>query len=218
MEQHVLDTYNSAAGANSYTRKFEKRWTERINNVREQRLVRSLLREMPRSETALDMPSGYGRLFPLVKSVSTNVVEGDWSFYMLSEAQRHLAHSTSGASPLGFVRATALSLPYANRSFDLVFSARLCHHIDSREERLRYVGELLRVSSRSVIFTYFDADSVKNRIHRLRGRVRKQRAKFTLDRKDVEQLANGFGFEITRSVPLSRLFSGHRYTVLNRRI
>ena len=217
MDKDILDGYNSPEGAEDYTGKFERHWIERINNTREQRLVRALLGNLPKSRLALDLPCGYGRMFPLVKSVSANVVEGDWSYFMLKEAQRRMARREESERPLGYVRATAFTLPFADRTFDLVFSVRLCHHIDEYDERMQYVHEILRISAHSVVFTYFDTDSVKNRVHRFKRRFTPRSPKCTLARQDIEKIAEVSGFEITRSLPLSRLFSGHRYTVLERR-
>ena len=216
MEKAILDNYNSPEGAESYTGKFERHWIERINNVREQRLIRELLSDIPQCEIALDLPCGYGRLYPLLKGVSTRVVEGDWSFYMLKEARRRLNGGEESERSGGFVRATAFNLPFSDRTFGLVFSVRLCHHISSHDERMQYVREILRISARSVIFTYFDTDSVKNRVHRFKRRYAKRTPKCTLARSDIDRLAGASGFEIKRSVPLSRLFSGHQYTVLRR--
>ena len=217
MDKDILDDYNSPEGAADYTGKFERHWLERINNAREQRLVRALLADLPESTLTLDLPCGYGRMYPLLKSMSTHIVEGDWSYFMLRETQRRMARHEKPERPLGYVRATAFTLPFPDRTFDLVFSVRLCHHIDEYDERIQYLHEILRISARSVVFTYFDTDSVKNRVHRFKRRFIPKRPKCTLARGDIEKIAEESGFEITRSLPLSRLFSGHRYTVLRRR-
>ena len=216
MDKDILDDYNSPEGAEDYTGKFERHWIERINNAREQRLVRALLRDLPNSTLTLDLPCGYGRMYPLVKSMSSRVVEGDWSFFMLREAQRRMTWREGPERPLGHVRATAFTLPFPDRTFDLVFSVRLCHHIDDYDERMQYVREILRISARSVVFTYFDTDSVKNRMHRFKRRFLPRTPKCTLARQDIQMVAAESGFEITRTLPLSRLFSGHQYTVLQR--
>ncbi len=219
MDKRVLDNYNSPDGAVSYTKKFKKHWTERINNRREQNMVRKLLGEIPngdRYDLALDMPCGYGRLYPLLKQTARHVVEGDWSFYLLKEARNYLAQNGQIESPLGFVRGTALSMPFLDGSFDVVLSVRLCHHISSQDERLEYVRELLRISRNWVVFTYFDTRSVKNILREVQRRFVNKRAKWTLSREQVSKLADDAGFEVIRSIPLSRLFSGHRYTVLRR--
>ena len=173
MEKHILDRYNSPQGAASYSGKFEKHWTERLNNRREQRLVRRILGQIPatdRAGLALDMPCGYGRLYPLVREVVPQVVEGDWSFHLLQTARQHLGERDTADAPRGFVRGTALAMPFADRAFDLVLSVRLSHHISSRDERHQHVREVLRISNKWVVFTYFDARSLKNVLHEFRRR------------------------------------------------
>jgi SAM-dependent methyltransferase len=217
VEKNILDRYNSPQGAASYATKFEKHWTERINNRREQRLVRELLAQIPKDDLAgltLDMPCGYGRLYPLVHEVAPQVVEGDWSFHLLRTARQHL--DEAGHRPRGFVRGTALAMPFANQAFNLVLSVRLSHHISARDERLQHVREILRISGKWVIFTYFDTASLKNRIHSLKRRIVRKRAKWTLSAEDIGRVAAESGYEIVASAPLSRLFSGHQYVALRR--
>jgi len=216
MDKDILDGCNSPQGAEDYTGKFERHWIERINNAREQRLVRTLLGELPQSTLTLDLPCGYGRMYPLLENISTRIVEGDWSFFMLKETQRRMARREESERPLGYVRATAFTLPFADRTFDLVFSIRLCHHIDDYDERMQYLREILRISARSVVFTYFDTESIKNKIHRFKRRFKPRNPKCTLTRQDIQNIADESGFTVTRSTPLSRLFSGHQYTVLQR--
>ena len=74
MDKDILDGYNSPQGAEDYTGKFERHWIERINNAREQRLVRSLLGDLPQSALTLDLPFGYGRMYPLLENISTRIV------------------------------------------------------------------------------------------------------------------------------------------------
>lgn len=220
MDQQILARYNSAEGATSYTGKWEKRWTERLNNRNEQALLRRILDEigyLGDDSIALDLPCGYGRLFPLVSRHTGKVFEGDWSFHLLKEARAYLARSGGSAPPAGFVRGTALRLPFRDDTFDLVLSVRLCHHISSEDERIEYVREILRVSRQYALFTYFDTDSVKNRIHSFRRRFNAKRPKWTLSNDQVRAVAADAGFEVLRLTPLSRLFSGHRFALMRKR-
>lgn len=217
MDKKILERYNSPEGADSYAGKFDRRWTERINNWHERCLVNRLLKKMSKEapiSVALDLPCGYGRLYQLVEGISGKVVEGDWSFHMLSLARRQQHNQAHGRMALGFVRATALSLPFADRSFDLVLSVRLCHHISEYAERLEYIREIMRVTSQWAVFTYFDHNSIKNRLREMTRRFKKKRSKWTLSFRDIAALSEKAGFEVVCSVPLSRLFSGHRYVVL----
>lgn len=220
MDEKILNHYNSPEGATDYVGKFERRWTERINDWNEQRLLRRLLRSSGVGKVlgfALDLPCGCGRLYPLVREVANRVVEGDWSFHMLSQARTSASNGDTPGPALGYVRGTALTLPFSDRAFDFVLSVRLCHHIREHVERIQYIQELMRVSGKWLVFTYFDQTSLKNCLRDFRRRFNGKRAKWTLHPGEVDALARSAGFDVVRSVPMSRLFSGHRYALLRRK-
>lgn len=215
MDEKILATYNSPDGADEYAIKFEKHWNERINNVREQWLLRRLLGAIPEPKlkgVALDMPCGYGRLYEILGERVERVVEGDWGFDMVRSARaRQRAHPA-----LGYVRGTALQFPFKDRAFAAVMSVRLCHHIRELDERITYVREVFRIADQWAIFTYFDAATLKNRLRELQRRFRPKRQKWTLTLPQVEGLAREAGFEIVETRLLSALFSGHRYVIARR--
>ena len=219
MDENILARYNSAAGADDYLHKFERRWTERVNNRQEQRLIRRLLRSVsmvdPRG-LALDLPCGYGRLCPIVRELGIPVVESDWSFPLLTAARTIQARRYGLESAQNYVRATALALPFSGGAFEFVLSARLSHHIRDHEQRLQHLRELLRVSRRWLMFTYFDAGSIKNRMHEARRRFHGKRAKWTLTFEEVQAVGRAEGFEVVRWAWISRFFSGHRYVLMQR--
>ncbi len=217
MDEKILRRYNSQEGADSYQGKFERHWRERTNNRTEQRLLQKLFTRLSPGniETALDIPCGYGRLFPILHTVAPHVVESDYSEFMLQSARRY--HEASGSVAAQYVQNDALDLHFEDRSFDLVLSVRLCHHIRDHEERLQYLREITRVSRCWVIFTYADHASLKNRLREIRRRVYPKRSKWTLKAKEVKETADAAGFEVVESIPLSRLFSLHRYSILRRR-
>jgi len=219
MDSKVLDRYNSAEGADDYLGKFKRRWTERLNDRNEQKVLRALIRSAGIRKVpgfALDLPCGYGRLYPFARQISDRVVEGDWSFPLLQAARGRESADGSVGSAFGYVRGTALGLPFRDWAFDFVLSVRLCHHIREHDERVRYVREILRVSGRWVIFTYFDETSIKNRIRDFNRRWSGKRPKWTLHPDEVARVAREQGFEVVRAVWLARFFSGHRYVVLRR--
>jgi hypothetical protein len=98
----------------------------------------------------------------------------------------------------------------------LVLSVRLCHHIREHQERLQYLREVMRVSRKWLVFTYFDTESIKNRTHEFRRRFNGKRSKWTLDSREVNEISRSAGFEVVRSIWMSRFFSGHRYVLLRR--
>lgn len=219
MDKDVLLRYNSAQGAEDYSKKFERHWTERINNWHEQRLLQRLLGSQSIGKLdgmALDLPCGYGRLYSILRQLGGSIVESDWSFHLLAAARVYHAGPGIAPPPLGYVRATALSLPFRDRSFELVLSVRLCHHIREHEERVRYLREVMRVSRKWLLFTYFDAASIKNYTHEFRRRFNRKRPKWTLEFQEVKEVARSAGFEVAEAIWLSKLFSGHRYLLLRR--
>ena len=219
MDENVLARYNSAEGADDYLHKFERHWTERINDWHEQRLIRRFLRSVSPVDPAglaLDLPCGYGRLYAIVRELGIPVVEGDWSFPLLAVARRIHARRYQVEAPQNYVRATALALPFGAGAFEFVLSARLSHHIREHEQRLQYLREVLRVSRKWAMFTYFDSGSIKNRMHESGRRFNGKRAKWTLTFEEVQTLGRAEGFEVIQWAWISRFFSGHRYVLMRR--
>jgi len=169
-----------------------------------------------RNARALDLPCGYGRLHSVLKDLGALTVEADWSFPLLEAARAFHARESNSSSPLGYVRATALTLPFKDRSFRIVLSVRLCHHIREHNERVAYLREIMRVSGEWLVFTYFDTDSIKNRTHEWRRRYNGKRSKWTLALDEVKKLSSTAGFELVDSAWVSKFFSGHRYVLLRR--
>ena len=220
MDEKILARYNSDEGAEDYLHKFERHWTERVNNWHEQRLIRRLLRPVAQagpSGLALDLPCGYGRLYPIVRELGLPVVEGDWSFPLLATARRFHARRDGPGQAQNYVRATALALPFSGGAFEFVLSARLSHHIREHEQRLQHLRELLRISRKWILFTYFDAGSVKNRMHERGRRFNGKRAKWTLTFEEVQAVGRAAGFEVVDWAWISRFFSGHRYVLMRRK-
>ena len=215
----TLDRFSSPVGAANCRAKFDTKWVERIRDHNEQRLVRRLLGALPESDRTglvLDLPCGFGRFFPALSDVAPRVIQGDWSPHMLQAARRRLNGNGHTHTPSGYVRATALTLPFANNAFDLVLSVRFCHHLPTCEERNQYLGEILRVSGKWVVFTYLDTYSLKNILHTCKRRFSGRRPKWTMTAREVAEFARESGFHVVRSIALSRLFSGQQYVVLRR--
>ncbi len=219
MDEDILARYNSAEGADDYLHKFEKRWTERVNNWHEQRLIRRFLRSVAAVDPkglALDLPCGYGRLYSIVRELGIPVVESDWSFPLLTTARRIHSRRYGLEATQNYLRATALALPFSGGAFEFVLSARLSHHIREHDQRLQHLREVLRVSRKWAMFTYFDAGSVKNQLHEFGRRFHRKRPKWTLTFAEVQSVGHAEGFEVIQWAWISRFFSGHRYVLMRR--
>jgi SAM-dependent methyltransferase len=179
MDKEILARYNSVEGADDYLHKFERHWTERVNNWHEQRLIRRFLRSVSALDPnglALDLPCGYGRLYSIVRELGIPVVEGDWSFPLLTTARRIHARRYGLETSPNYVRATALALPFGGGTFEFVLSARLSHHIRDHEHACNIYGRFGAESKRAML--RLDAGSVKNQI--TRQTIRGKRPKWTL--------------------------------------
>ena len=90
-------------------------------------------------------------------------------------------------------------------------SIRLSHHLDRIEDRETHLRELLRVSDRAVIATWFSANSLKNILREARVKLFGQSPKNVLHTSRVREIAREHSFRLDSAVPLSRLSSGHRF-------
>ncbi len=197
----------------SYSTKYERIWHKRISDRVERRvLAAAVAATSPPHRRVLDLPCGAGRLTRELARHGAEIWVGDWSLEQL-----RLCRLRAAAFAPRAVRADCFRLPFATECFDLVFSARLSHHIADDADRQRYLGELFRVSRRWVIATVFDAHSLKNRLRELSRRLgSRKRRKFTMSLESLEAVAEANRYALCAAIPLSRLFSGHRYCVFER--
>ena len=124
---------------------------------RDPRLVARLLREHGVGSDAavkpaglLDVPCGTGRLSSVLAATGVPITSVDVASPMLAALPDTARR----------VQASAAELPFADRSFDVVVCCRLLHHLQTPEDLQRVIGELVRVSSRLVIASFWDAGSL----------------------------------------------------------
>jgi SAM-dependent methyltransferase len=212
-QDQTLDQYaesrRTTRGAESYATKYDRELHKRVSSYFERRVIRRALSLTggPHARV-LDLPCGAGRLTPLLEPVARTLISADYSPAMLRVFQRQRGRPCTVAD--------AFHLPFGDRTFDLVFSARLSHHISDDALRAAYVREILRVSAGWAVFTIFDARSLKNLLRQLRVRAGKKRPKNTFTREQVGELTRESGFELQAGFALSRLASGHVFYVARR--
>ncbi len=198
--------------AASYEVKYEKQLHKRLSDRREKSLLGSLLARTGTSERVLDVPCGAGRLSPVIARHARRLYEVDYSREMLKLCRKNAVGYTPFAAA-----ASAFQLPFGDRTFDLVVSIRLSHHIPEHEARKDHIRELLRASRRYVLLTFFGEESLKNQLRNLYRRLGgKKRPKHTLSRVEVSQVAQAAGFRVVASKSISTVFSGHHFTLLER--
>jgi|GEM_PF-384758 len=213
LDDAQLERYASqqrtAEQAESYSTKYDREFHKRVSSYFERRAIRRALAATGlESGVVLDLPCGAGRLTPLLQPVAAHLVSSDYSGEILKIFQSRYD------SPC--FEGNAFQLPFADRALDLVFSARLSHHISDPERRRDYLREIMRISGGWVVVTIFDRASLKNRLRELRRKFNNKRPKNAFSRAEVAELAESEGFTVQARFPVSRLASGHLYYVLGR--
>ena len=209
--RYTLDRATPEAAA-SYNVKYQRFFHKRISNRTERALLERLLARVIPVDSILDVPSGAGRVAGHFYRAARQVIEADYSLEMLKLLRANLAHET-----LRLAAASVFHLPFRDRSFDLVISIRLSHHIPDEGGRHLHLQELMRVSRRFVLVSFFDSGSLKNRLREQWRRFgMKKRGKYTLSRTAVSALGRRQGFLPIGYWSLSWLFSGHTFALLER--
>jgi hypothetical protein len=205
------DNYQQVDDAAGYNRGYREKTTKRLSTRRELDILRALLATQGRARRLLNLPAGGGRVSgPLAESTDL-LLEADIALGQVLYGAAHREWST----PEVRMTASAFHIPLADRSVDGVVCIRLCHHLPTPAERRRLLTELLRVADRFVVMTFFDFNSVKNVLRRIRPFDRKP-PKHTMRTGEVAELAAARGFVLRRCPYLSFFGSGHRYALLVR--
>lgn len=198
--------------AASYDTKYKDELHKRLSDWREKSLLASLLKRTGLNDRVLDVPCGAGRLSPVIAAHARKLFEVDYSLEMLKLCRRNAVSYKPFTA-----QASAFQLPFGDRTFDLAISIRLSHHIPDRDARRDHVREMLRVSRRFVLLTFFGEESLKNRLRNLYRRLGgKKRPKHTLSRAEVAEVARSAGFRVLASKSISPALSGHFFTLLER--
>jgi len=204
LKQSKIDNYHSERGAEAYKRDYQERLHRQLSDRRERRIFARYFDRLGRVDSVLDLPCGAGRLFEMLSGHADRVIEADFSPSMIELNRR----DHDGAADR-YLECSALDIPLAENEVELIVSVRLSHHLHRPEDRRRHLEELFRVARRAVIVTWFDYHSIKNCLRRIRAPFDKKRAKNTMRKAEVREIARACGFRPVAMIPLSRLASGH---------
>lgn len=202
--------YQRVDRAAAYNLSYKKRLLKRQSTHREFELIQEQITRVGRSGLILDLPCGGSRLTPAFADAAALVIEADIAHGQLLFSRAE----SSVATPRIWMTASAFHIPLRDGSVDGTICVRLSHHLPTAAERERLLTELLRVSRRFVIMTYFDHHSLKNLLRRLRRPFDRQPPKMTMTTARVAELAQERGARLIAAPPLSRVGSGHRYALI----
>jgi SAM-dependent methyltransferase len=145
---------------------------------RDPRIVASILEQYqvrPSTKPVLDAPCGTGRLRPVLEEAGLRYVGLDVSPAMIGEAR--------AKDDSDLILGSVAALPFRDDAFDLVLCCRLLHHLHEPEDLRCAVRELVRVSQRLVVASFWDLGS----LHGLRARVGLKRSEGPRGRRAVSK-------------------------------
>ncbi|MBX3702646.1 MAG: methyltransferase domain-containing protein [Steroidobacteraceae bacterium] len=204
--------YQRVENAATYNLAYRDKLLKRSSTRREYELIARHIARVGRSRVILDLPCGGGRLTAAFAGSADLVIEADIALGQLLYGRAESAVAT----PRAWMTASAFHIPLRDQSVDGTVSVRLSHHLPTAAERERHLAELLRVSRRFVIMTFFDHHSLKNRLRQLRRPFDRQPPKMTMTTARVAEIARAHGARLVDAPPLSRIGSGHRYALIVR--
>ena len=196
--------------AAAYNLQFRRKPLKLGVTPRESHLIRRYLRRVGRSRAILEIPCGGGRLTPALADSTDLVIEADVAIGQV----RYGRQASRVGVPRVWMTASAFHIPLRDASVDGAVCVRLSHHLPTAAERERLFAELVRVSRRFAIVTYFDRNSLKHLTWRLRHPFSRKARKPALTASEVAELARAQGARLVSTAPLSRFGSGHRYALL----
>jgi SAM-dependent methyltransferase len=202
--------YQTVERASGYRDVYTRHAHKRFGTRHEWRLVRRHLDRVGRAGVVLELPCGGGRITPAIADRADFIVGAD-----IAIGQVRFARANSSApTPCAWMTASAFHIPLGDASVDGVVCIRLAHHLPTAAERERLFRELLRVSRRFVIATFYDGRSLKNLTRRLRHPFRPKPVKPAMTVAQVEALAREAGARLVAAPPLNRVVSGHRFALI----
>jgi ubiquinone/menaquinone biosynthesis C-methylase UbiE len=202
--------YQKVEKAAAYNLYYQQRILKRLTTSREYALIGRHMRAVGHSKFVLELPCGGGRMTPAFAASTDFVIEADIA---IGQIQYGRATSTV-ATPRAWMTASAFHIPLRDGSVDGTVCIRLAHHLPTHAERERLFHELMRVSRRFVIVTYFDHHSLKNLTHRMRHPLRKKPPKLTMTTARVAEYARECGGRLVAAPTLFLISSGQRYALI----
>jgi SAM-dependent methyltransferase len=204
--------YQTVERAAAYNHGYQRKVHKRIGTRQEWRIIRRHLEKVGRSRVVLELPCGGGRVTPSFAHFTDFIIEADIAIGQV----RYARATTTLATPRAWMTASAFHIPLRDAGVDGAICIRLAHHLPTAAERERLFRELMRVSRRFVIVTFFDHYSLKNLTRRMRHPFDRKPSKLTMTTGRVAELAREGGGRLVAAPPLSRIASGHRFALIVR--
>lgn len=162
--------FGSRGAVEYYESKRYKSSLQKRVDRRERSLLAELIeRYAGRGGSALDVPSGYGRIVPVLRALDYRLVLVDISDDMVNFVKER---DDLGPDARVFQGDLLKGLALGDGELDLACSIRLFQHLHTPEWRVAALRELARVSKRWVILTFYDAGSLHRYSKQLLSKLR----------------------------------------------
>jgi len=208
-----MSRFNSEVSARKYARSLHGTATHR----REMLCVRRMLGGLPPGSKVLDLPSGTGRLLPLLVEMGFPVTEADSSVHMLEKAQDY-ARTRGIAQGVEFRVEDAFLTSFKDAAFDAILCNRLFHHFREPEVRRRCLRELGRICRGPIVVSFFCDCSLGAWMFRLRNWIRHRTPtdRIPIPRTQFIADAEATGLRVVQTLATRRWISKQWYAVLER--
>lgn len=170
----------------------------------ENNLVTRGLKYLPKGATVLDAPCGNGRMSLLLARQGYHVTGCDMSDHTLENARKVFERDEVQGD---FLKRDIEALDFTDKKFESTLCFRFYHHLPTADVRRLVVGELCRVTRKSILISYLDIRSptmIKRRLrHSLGGRCSVQHGSHL---SELEALFAPYGYELREDLAQLRFF------------
>jgi SAM-dependent methyltransferase len=192
--------------------------SQRIVRWREERMVAALLARLEGSlSCVLDAPCGHGRFTAQLRAATRGLLVS------ADSDPRHLRALRSAESPAYLPDLVELDLrsplPFGDRTFDLVFTVRFLHHVREQAWRERLLEDLVRVSRRYVLVSYYEAGSLHSLQKALQHALKPKRGRrlAMVRRSELLRSFDAMGCRVVSDSAILPGLHAHRLVLLERR-
>jgi len=158
LDVDIRERFDQAKIAASYRVGKNERQTSK--NRRELDCIERAMVGIPEGSTILDLPTGTGRLIPMLSSQNMEVIAADYSEHMLDQAKQFWQtqknpNKVSASTNVSFQQHDIMHINLADNAVDVTICNRLFHHYPTPKLRRQALTELCRVTSQRIILSYF---------------------------------------------------------------
>lgn len=191
-------------------------------NRREMQCIEAALNGLSENSLVLDLPTGTGRLLPMLLKRGFRVIAADYSEHMLKQAKKYY---TSGEYSLSacelnrveFIQMDIMETKMPDLHFDACICNRLFHHYPTSEIRQKALRELVRVTKERIIVSYFSNVALSSARFHLKNYLRNKKPNDRVPIWPSVMLADAAatGLKIEKSFPIRYGLSPQTYLKLS---